>query len=112
VYHRGLYFGGQLSGAAIDYTHAIGVMYPYTASDVFGFKVIPENLGSYEPDASNNNPPRLVADLLNTAHLNRVIRDGFASFYFHPYYDLSLLQALVAGVKADGYTFVSAATLN
>jgi uncharacterized protein YdaL len=111
VYHRGLYFGGQLTGAAPDYTHPIGVMYPYVGRDVFGFTVIPENLGSYEPEASNNNPPRLVPDILATAHANRVVRDGFASFYFHPYYNLNVLKQIVAGIKAEGYTFVSATQL-
>jgi len=86
-------------------------MYPFTARDIYGLNVIPETLGSYEPEASNNNPPRLVADILKTAHSNRVVRDGFASFYFHPYYDLAVLKQIVAGIKAEGYSFVSPATL-
>ena len=111
VYHRGLYFGGLLAGTTPNYTHPIGIMYPFTARDIYGLNVIPETLGSYEPDASNNNPPRLVADILKTAHSNRVVRDGFASFYFHPYYDLAVLKQIVAGIKAEGYSFVSPATL-
>src|SRR6185436_20789044 len=34
AYHRGLYFGGQLDGIHADYTHAVGVLYPYPARDV------------------------------------------------------------------------------
>jgi len=111
VYHRGLYFGGLLRGAPADYTHVIGVMYPYAGRDIFGFDVIPENLGSFEPEAMNNNPPRLVADILHTAHVNRVVRDGFASFYFHEYYGLPVLKQIVAGIKAEGYTFVASDAL-
>jgi uncharacterized protein YdaL len=111
VYHRGLYFGGQLSGGTPNYTHPIGVVYPFTGTDLYGFKVLPETMGSYEPEASNNNPPRLVPDLLATARANKVIRDGFASFYFHPYYSLSVLQQIVSGVKNLGYTFVAPTSL-
>jgi uncharacterized protein YdaL len=111
AYHRGLYFSGTLAGTAIDYTHQIGVVYPYVGRDPYGFKVLPETMGSYEPDWSNNNPPRVVADLLETARVNKVVRDGFASFYFHPYYDIAVLKQIVAGVKANGYTFVSPTSL-
>lgn len=114
VYHRGLYFGGALSSAPsdrVDYTHPIGVVYPFVGTDIYGFKVLPETLGSYEPEAANHNPPRVVADLLATARANRVVRDGFASFYFHPYYPISVLKQLVTGIKAEGYTFVAPSTL-
>ena len=30
-----------------------------------------------------------------------------ASFFFHPYYPLPELKKIVAGIKAEGYTFVS-----
>jgi uncharacterized protein YdaL len=111
VYHRGLYFGGVLAGGPADYTHSIGMFVPYVVTDPYGFKMIPENLGNYEPLPMNNNPARLAADLVNTAQLNLVIRDGVASFFFHPYYPLSELQAIVTGLKALGYQFVAASAL-
>ena len=37
--------------------------------------------------------------------------DGVASFFFHPYYDLSILKQIVAGVKTAGYTFVAPSSL-
>jgi uncharacterized protein YdaL len=111
VYHRGLYFGGVLSGASADYTHSIGLFVPYVVTDPYGFKMIPENLGNYEPEPLNNNPARLAADLVLTAQINHVVRDGVASFFFHPYYPLSELQTIVAGVKAAGYQFVAATDL-
>ena len=42
---------------------------------------------------------------------NLVVRDGFASFFFHPYLDISYLQQAVSGLRAVGYTFVSPASL-
>lgn len=107
VYHRGLYFSGGLGLNAENLTHMIGLYYPYTVTDIYGFKVLPENLGNYEPEAYNNHPPRLAADLVATAKKNLVVRDGVASFFFHPYYPLSELKAIVQGVKALGYTFVA-----
>ena len=57
-YERGKYFGGQLSGGSIDYTHEFEQFFPYVVHDVDGTTILPEDLGNYEPDASNNNPPR------------------------------------------------------
>lgn len=111
AYHRGLYFSGALGFTPQDMTHSIGLFYPYSVTDVYGFNVKPENIGNYEPDAYNNHPPRLPRDLIKSAQNNLVIRDGVASFFFHPYYPLNQLTAIVNGIKAAGYTFVSIDTL-
>jgi uncharacterized protein YdaL len=107
-YDRGLYFPGVLTGAKFDYTHQFGQFFPYTVRDVYGSVVIPENIGNVEPDAFNNHPARLPADLLASADRNLVIRDGVASFFYHPYLGTDYLKTMVTGVKAQGYTFVSA----
>ena len=111
AYHRGLYFSGDLGFTVSNLKNMVGVFYPYTVTDIYGWKILPENLGSYEPDASNNNPPRLAANIIATAQNNLVIRDGVASFYFHTYNPVSQLKAIVTGVKAAGYTFVAASSL-
>jgi len=41
-----------------------------------------------------------------TAKKNLVIRDAWASMYYHPYLGLSYLQQLIPEIKALGYTFV------
>ncbi|GAA0662811.1 polysaccharide deacetylase family protein [Kitasatospora atroaurantiaca] len=110
-YERSLYFGGQLNGGPIDYGLLIGQFFPYLVHDVYGETVLPENLGNYEPTASNNNPPRSPADMINSAKLNLTVRDGFASFFYHPYYGLNALKQTVTGIKALGYTFVSPASV-
>jgi len=111
AYHRGLYFGGALGLTPQNLTHMIGQFFPYSVTDVFGWKLKPENLGNYEPEAYNNHPPRLAADLIKTAQNNRVVRDGVASFFFHPYNPISELKTIVQGVRAAGYTFVAANAL-
>jgi uncharacterized protein YdaL len=121
AYHRGIYFSGGLAGgaggatgptgAAADPSHTISVLYPYSATDIYGFQMIPENLGDYEPVPFNNNPARLPSDIVHTAHLNRVVRDGFASFFFDPDYDVSILKQIVDGVRAEGYVFVRPLTV-
>ncbi|BFV56865.1 polysaccharide deacetylase family protein [Kitasatospora sp. CMC57] len=109
-YERSLYFGGVLSGGSIDYSMLIGQFFPYPVHDVYGETVLPENLGNYEPIMSNNNPPRLPADMIASAKLNLVVRDGYASFFYHPSYGLNPLKQTVTGIKALGYTFISPAT--
>ncbi|MGV9453912.1 DUF2334 domain-containing protein [Streptomyces sp. NPDC003635] len=108
---RSLYFAGTLSGVASDPNRFIGQFFPYVVRDVYGTKVIPENIGNYEPEEYNNHPPRLPADLIASAKANLAVRDGFASFFYHPYFPVQPLRETVEGIKALGYTFVSPASL-
>ena len=110
-YDRGLYFPGVLTGAKFDYTRQFGQFFPYTVRDVYGSVVIPENIGNVEPAAFNNHPARLPADLLASADRNLVVRDGVASFFYHPYLGTDYLKDLVTGIKAQGYTFVGGAAM-
>lgn len=107
-YDRELFFPGALTGAAPDYTRATGQFFPYTVRDIYGSAVVPENIGNVEPEPFNNHPARLPADLLASADRNLVIRDGVASFFYHPYLGTDYLKQLVTGIKAKGYTFVTA----
>jgi hypothetical protein len=79
--------------------------------DVYGSKVLPENLGSMAPSTWHTYKERLPADLVRAARANLVVRDGFAAFYFHPFLDLRYLERTVEGIEAAGYTFVSPASL-
>jgi uncharacterized protein YdaL len=107
-YDRGLYFPGVLSGGPVDYTRLVGQFFPYAVRDVYGSAVVPENLGNVSLDWYNHNPPRFPADILASAHRNLVVRDGVASFFFHPYLDLTYLRQIVEGMQSMGYTFVTA----
>ncbi|MFF7675968.1 DUF2334 domain-containing protein [Actinacidiphila glaucinigra] len=107
---RSLYFSGTLGGSTADPDRFIGQFFPYVVKDVYGTKVLPENIGNYEPEAYNNHPARLPADLIASAKANLAVRDGYASFFYHPYYPVQPLKETVEGIRALGYTFVSPAT--
>lgn len=97
-----------------------GQFFPYVIHhDVYGQKVLPETMGNLEPPLFALGPQyvRLVDDLLANAEAGLVVRDGFASFFYHPYLiqfpELTgaggrlELRRLIQGVEALGYTFVS-----
>ncbi|MDQ1288987.1 MAG: hypothetical protein QG622_2553, partial [Actinomycetota bacterium] len=109
-YERDLFFGGLLNPSG-NATRVFGQFFPYAVTDVYGSKVLPENLGNYEPEMSNNHPPRLAADLVNNAAANLVVTEATASLFYHPAYPLSELQKVVTGIKGLGFTFVAATSL-
>lgn len=109
-YERTLNFGGQLLPGA-DSSRLFGQFFPYATWDVWGSKVLPENIGNYEPVAYNNHPAVLPAELLDRADANLVVTQSTASFFFHPVFELAALKEIVTGIKAQGYTFVSPANL-
>lgn len=104
---RTLYFGGVLNRLEPDYSLVFGQLFPYAVRDVYGTKVIPETLGSIEPEPFHIFPARSPADLINAAAKVKVVRDGVAGFYFHPFFALADLRATVTGIRGLGYTFVS-----
>ena len=110
-YEREIFVSGQLSGQPLNYGEIFGQFFPYQVHDVYGEQIIPENLGDYEPVASNNNPARTAADIIANARANLAVTQGTASFFFNPSDPLSQLQAIVSGIKSLGYTFVSPTSL-
>ena len=90
--------------------HSAGQFFPYPIErDVYGQRIVPENLGNVEPVSWNGFPIRLPQDVVRAARKNRVIRDAWASAYFHPYLDLQYLREMVEGIKEQGYDFVRVA---
>jgi len=73
------------------------LIYNHTA----GGKIIPENLG-YIPLSQPDARPMLQA-----ANNYLAIRDGVASFFFHPFVKHSVLKDLIVGLKRLGYEFSS-----
>lgn len=109
VLQRMRYF---LEGAPMTPANAIDQFFPYTiAHDYYGVHVWPENLG-YVPLPSHGGTPRHVDEILETARLNRVVRDAWASFFWHPVLirtelGIQSLERLIDGIRAEGYEFVS-----
>jgi uncharacterized protein YdaL len=104
-YERSLYFPGLLSGRPVDSGQRLWQFFPYTVRDVYGTTVIPENLDYVQSNAG------AVADMVDTARSNLAVRDGVASFFYHPFLGVGQLPQLVDGIRGLGYTFVSAEDL-
>jgi uncharacterized protein YdaL len=104
-YERTLYVPGLLSGQPFDYSLPFGQSLSYPVRDVYATTVIPENLDYVTSDGSS------VPGMLEAARTNLVVRDGVASFFYHPFLGVGQLPRLVDGLRGLGYTFVSARDL-
>lgn len=90
----------------------LGQFYPYVIqADAYGYRVLPENLGYIDPAPFPGYRALLPADIIRSASKARVVRDGFASFYYHPYLGPSYLQETIQGIKALGYVFTAPCAL-
>jgi uncharacterized protein YdaL len=84
-----------------------GQFFPYVIqNDIYGQKIVPENLGNVDLMVLSGATVRQPADLIRVARKQKVVRDGWASGFFHPFLEPELLRELVRGVKAEGYTYV------
>lgn len=80
--------------------------FPYIIErDLFGQKIYPENLGYVPLDSNGTASRQAVQRILAGARANLLVRDGFASAFFHAFLDPSLLIELVEGLQKLGYTF-------
>jgi uncharacterized protein YdaL len=85
--------------------------FPYEIyRDIYGQRVLPENLGfvDYLGSKPGVNP---IDVILANAKRNLVLRDAWASFYFHPFFMRrdgapADLERLLKSLKAMGYEFV------
>ncbi|MFV0260737.1 MAG: DUF2334 domain-containing protein [Acidimicrobiales bacterium] len=110
-YERSQYYPGYLSGGEIDYSMIGGQYFPYPVTDVYGSFVVPETLGNIIPEPQNNHPGRTPADLVSAAEASLVVRDGYASFFYHPYLGTRMLLETIRGIEDLGYTFVDSTEL-
>ena len=75
-WERSFYFSGVLSGGRIDHRRHASQFFPYVVRDVYGSKVLPENLGSVNPARWHTYRSRPPEDILRAARANLVVRDG------------------------------------
>ncbi len=95
-----------------DGSEYLGQFFPYVIErDIYGQRISPENLGDVELEAFYDYPPHLPADIVTAAQKNLVVRDGWASAYFHPDLDISYLKDIIDGVKGLGYTYTAVSTV-
>ncbi|MBC5785132.1 DUF2334 domain-containing protein [Ramlibacter sp. USB13] len=101
-----------------------GQIFPYVIQrDYYGQKVLPENLGNIEYDIRRIDPTSYFTyswqDILLNAQYALTVRDGFGSFFFHPFWlekDIGTtgyqdFTRLVDGITALGYTWVTPTTV-
>lgn len=101
---RSLYFADDYNSTN---GHYAGQFFPYVIQkDIYGRRIVPENIGNFSPEPWADFPAHLPEDLLRAAKQNLAVRDGWANAYFHGYYDITNLQAIVSGIQALGYTYV------
>jgi uncharacterized protein YdaL len=87
---------------AAGYLFYLALNAPYPTKDSLGAVHLPETLSYISPGTPNMD----VANIVNRAKKVKVVRDGWAGFFFHPYLDPELLRSAVRGVKGEGFTFV------
>jgi len=101
-----------LEGRPYSRANTVDQFFPYSiANDYHGNFVWPENLG-YVPLPEPGVSARPVDEMLEIARLNKVVRDAWASFFWHPFLigtplGIQSLERLVDGIRAEGYEFVS-----
>jgi uncharacterized protein YdaL len=126
TYQRAVYFTADKPNfyAATAKDFSMGQFFPYAiVKDYYGQKVLPENLGNIEYDISTVDPTSnydyRAEDLILNAKYAKTIRDGVASFFFHPFWlepelgtpGLQDFQKTVDGITALGFTWVAPSKL-
>lgn len=110
-YDQTMYYPGLVSGINPSFEAFINQVAPFSFTDVYGTQIVPENLGNPSITTINNHPARSVDSIVAAAEKNLAVRESTASFFFHPYLDLSILEDVVDGIEGLGYTFVPASDL-
>src|SRR5437867_7734241 len=80
-----------------------GHTFPYSSVDRYGRLIIPESLGFISAQEAETDAATLVQNSLRL----KVVRDGVASFFFHPFLEREHLTRVLDGIKANGYRFRS-----
>ncbi len=122
TYQRVVYFTADKPNffASVGKDYGVGQFYPYSVrTDHYGQRVLPENLGNIEYDISTIDPTSnynyRAEDLILNAKYAKTIRDGTASFFFHPFWlepelgtpGFEDFRKTIEGITALGFTWVA-----
>jgi len=80
---------------------------PFVVRDGYGSTVVPENLGNVDGPPVPAEGPGSAQAIIDGARQQLVVRDGVASFHFHPYLPLDGLTRAIDEMRNLGYEFVS-----
>lgn len=126
TYQRVVYFTADKPSfyAPVAKDFSVGQIYPYIVQrDHYGQRILPENLGNIEYDISTIDPTSNYnytwEDIVTNARYAKVVRDGFASFFFHPFWlDPAIgvpgfedFKKVIDGITQLGFTWVSPSRL-
>jgi len=126
TYHRVVYYTADQPNfnAAVAKDLAVGQIFPYVINkDYYGQRILPENLGNFEYDLSwmdpNSNVVYTWQDILTNAQYALTVRDGFGSFFFHPFLlepevrlnAMADFRSLIDAMTQLGYTWVAPSML-
>jgi len=126
TYQRVVYYTADKPNffAPVAKDFSLGQYYPYVIrKDYYGQYVIPENLGNIEYDISTIDPTSnynyTADDILTNAKYALAVRDGMASYFFHPFWlepelgvpGLEDFKKTVEGITQLGFTWVAPSTL-
>ena len=127
TYQRVVYYTSDnpqtLNATTPGHDFSVGQFFPYIIQkDYYNQRVIPENLGNVEYNICSIDPSSCltynVSDILTNANYALVVRDGFASFFFHPFWlepglvatGFPDFQQIITGITSLGFTWADAST--
>ena len=128
TYQRVVYYTSDnpqtLTATTPGHDFSVGQFFPYIIQkDYYNQRVIPENLGNVEYNICSIDPSSClsynVTDILTNANYALVVRDGFASFFFPPFWlepalgtaGFTDFQQIITGISALGFTWADASTV-
>jgi len=111
-YARVLYFPNEESKDINIRNKFVGQFFPYLIKkDLYGSTIIPENIHNIVHNPNEDYREILPADTIRFAKKLKVVRDGVASFYYHPFLGTNDLKEVIHGLENIGYKFVSPPSL-
>ena len=122
TYQRVVYYTADKPNltASVSKDFAVGQIFPYVIKkDYYGQRIIPESLGNIEYDIHLIDPTSNYnytwQDIVGNAQAGLVVRDGYASFFFHPFWleptlgvpGFADFQKVIDGITQLGYTWIA-----
>jgi uncharacterized protein YdaL len=125
TYQRCVYFTADkptFSGIGKDF--GVGQIFAYPiAKDYYGQRILPEALGNIEYDIRQIDPTSYYnytwQDIVTNANYMLAVRDGYASFFFHPFWlepelgtpGFEDFKKAIDGITQLGYSWVAPSTV-
>lgn len=102
------FFSTAVERRMVNNDFRFGQFFPYVINkDIYGQTIYPENLGYIPLLDSRDSSERYVQQMISNARaIYHDVRDGYASFFFHPFLKLNYLEEIVDNISNLGFSFV------